>query len=287
MKFKNRFNLFEDLSVSNVVGKMTNNLTRQLINKVDSQKYYIAKDKNVLIKKGIINFDCKEYLHYLDNLQVIYCIYYLKNEEEYNLYDKSGNLNCSADYENGNVKLSLAYVEGQPKDFKISIRHELKHIYQYDCGAKKNVNFYETVVDRYKNGEQWEKIVAWALYLSFKTEQDAFISQYYEYLKSNNISKKHIQKDKNNPYYVFDNAFDNVENLNIREENLKENFGINLNQLYHILNSADERLYKKMTNVWTKYINENKIKKPNVSEMTFVMECYHLGIHEETDDLIW
>lgn len=287
MAYKNRFIIFENLSVSEIVGKMTKDLTKQLISKVDKQKYYIAKGKNVLFKKGIMNFNCREYLQHLNNLQVIYCVYYLKNEAEYELYDRAGMLNCSADYENGNIKLSLAYVQEQPKDFKISIRHELKHIYQYDCGAKKNINFYETVVDRYKNGEQWEKIVAWALYLSFKTEQDAFISQYYEFLKNNNISKVKLQKNDNNPYYRFDKAFDNVDNIDIDEESLKQRFGINLTQLYSILNAADERLYKKMTNVWTKYVNEKKIKLPNTEEMNFLMECYHRGIHEETDDLIW
>ena len=71
------------------------------------------------------------------------------------------------------------------------------------------------------------------------------------------------------------------------EESLKQRFGINLTQLYSILNAADERLYKKMTNVWTKYVNEKKIKHPNTEEMNFLMECYHRGIHEETDDLLW
>ena len=287
MIYKNRFTIFESLSISEIVGKMTNDLARQLINKVDSQKHFIAKDKNVLIKKGILNFDCRQYLKHLGNLQVIYCIYFLKNDSEYEFYDKNGYLNCSSDYENSNIKLSLAYVNEQPKEFTQPIRHELKHIYQYDCGAKKNVNFYETVVDRYRNGEQWEKIVAWALYLSFKTEQDAFISQFYEYLKNNNITKDKIPKDNNNPYYRFDKAFSNVEYLTIDEEMLKKSFGISISQLYSILNSADERLFKKMTNVWVKYISENKIRKPNVSEMNFIMECYHRGIHEEADDLIW
>ncbi len=287
MTYKNRFTIFENLSVSEIVSKMTKDLTKQLISKVDKQEYYIAKGKNVLVKRGVMNFNCREYLQHLNNLQVIYCVYYLKNEAEYELYDRMGMLNCSADYENGNIKLSLAYVQEQPKDFKISIRHELKHIYQYDCGAKKNDNFYETVLDRYNNGEQWEKIVAWALYLSFKTEQDAFISQYYEFLKSNNISKTKLQKDDNNPYYRFDKAFDNVDNIDIDEESLKQRFGLNLTQLYSILNAADERLHKKMTNVWAKYVNEKKIKHPNAEEMNFLMECYHRGIHEETDDLIW
>lgn len=288
MKCQNRFTIFENLSVSETVGRMTKELTKQLISKVDKQKYYISKDKNVLVKKGIMNFDCREYLQHLSNLQVIYCVYYLKNDVEYEFYDRNGMLNCSADYENGNVKLSLAYVQEQPKDFKVSIRHELKHIYQYDCGAKKNVNFYKTVVDRYNNGEQWEKIVAWALYLSFKTEQDAFISQYYEYLKNNHISKNNLQKyDNNNPYYRFNQAFENVDNIDIEEESLRQSFGINLTQLYSILNSADERLYKKMTNVLAKYVDEKKIKQPNAAEMNFLMECYHRGIHEETYDLIW
>ena len=287
MKYKDRFTIFESLSVSETVGKMTKDLTKQLISKIDKQKYFISKDKNVIVKKGLINFDCREYLQHLNTLQVIYNIYYLNSEEEYNLYDRYGMLNCSADYENGNIKLSLAYVQEQPKDFKISIRHELKHIYQYDCGAKKNVNFYETVIDRYNNGELWEKIVAWALYLSFKTEQDAFISQYYEFLKNNKISKDKIPKNDNNPYYRFDRAFDNVDRIDIDEKKLKQSFGINLTQLYSILNAADERLYKKMTNVWVKYINENNIKKPNIIQMNFLMECYHRGIHDKTDDLLW
>ena len=79
MTYKNRFTIFENLSVSEIVGKMTKDLTKQLISKVDKQKYYIAKNKNVLVKKGIINFDCREYLQHLNNLQVIYCVYYLKN----------------------------------------------------------------------------------------------------------------------------------------------------------------------------------------------------------------
>ena len=131
MTYKNRFTIFENLSVSEIVSKMTKDLTKQLISKVDKQEYYIAKGKNVLVKRGAMNFNCREYLQHLNNLQVIYCVYYLKNEAEYELYDRTGMLNCSADYENGNIKLSLAYVQEQPKDFKISIRHELKHIYQY------------------------------------------------------------------------------------------------------------------------------------------------------------
>lgn len=286
MKYKERFIISESLSVSEVVDKMTKDLTTQLINKIDKQKYYIAKSKNAIIKKGIMNFDCSEYLTHLDNLQVIYCVYYLKSDSEYSVYVDNGWLNCSADYERGNIKLALACVDGQPKDFKVSIAHEVKHIYQYDCGAKKNENFYDTVKDKYQNGELWEKIIAWALYLSFKTEQDAFLSQYYAYLKTYNVSKDKLKKDQNNPYYQFDIAFDAVDNLNINDEKLKESFGININQLYSILNAADERLYKKMSNVWTRYINENSIKKPYATQMNFLIECYNRNIHEKENDLI-
>lgn len=286
MKFKDRFIINEELSVSETVSQMTNELMQQLIFNIKKQKFYIAKDKNVLLKKGVFNFDCHNHLKHLNNLEVIYCIYYLNNESEYQVYENLGLLNCAADYENKNIKLSLAFVNNKPKDFTIPIRHELKHIYQYDCGAKKNVNFYDKVIERYQNGGMWEKVVAWALYLSFKTEQDAFLSQYYEYLKSNDIPKNNLKlNDINNPYTQFDKAFDNVEKLDINNEELKRNFGINMNQLYSILNSADSRLYKKMVNVWTKYINEHNVK-PNFIKMNFLLECYENGIHETTDDLI-
>lgn len=106
-----------------------------------------------------------------------------------------------------------------------------------------------------------ENIVAWALYMSFKTEQDAFLSQYYEYLKTHKPHNIDVENDKNNPYNQFDKAFCSVGYLNFSNEQIKKSFGITRNQLYHILNSADERLFKKMCHVVQKFTDDEKKKK--------------------------
>lgn len=287
---KERFKINEELSVSQVVDDMTDDLVSQLNLQLKDSGLFISKDKSVLFKKGTVNFKCERYFKNIKVLDVIYAVYYLKSKEEWNFYNQNGFLACSADYENQNIKVNLAYVNNKPSDdFSSSIRHELKHIYEYDCGMKKNVSFYNKVYDRYKNGDKWEQTIAWALYLSFKTEQDAFLSQYYEYLKTHNPYNVKIINDYNNPYYQFDVAFDRVDRLNFTEEQLRQSFGLTINQLYHILESADERLFKKMTHVYQKFINDEKEKNKIIEmrRMNFLFECYDKGICTEESDIIW
>lgn len=285
---KDRFKINEELSVSDTVGKMTDDLFQQITEKIKTDKKYIDKTKNFLISKGILDFNIEKYLKNISFLKVYYVVYYLDSEEEYKVYDKHNLFNCSADYENKNIKINVGYIANSPsKETKQNIRHELKHIYEYDCGMQKNVSFYDVVVDRYNNGELWEKIVAWALYMSFKTEQDAFLSQYYEYLKTHKPHNIEVENDKNNPYNQFDKAFCSVDYLNFSDEQIKKSFGITRNQLYHILNSADERLFKKMCHVVQKFSDDEK-KKNNIVEaqrMNFLLECYAKGITEQENDI--
>lgn len=280
-----RFKINEDLSVSTVVTDMCKDLTYQLINKVNKGKKVIAADKSFLITKGFINFDCSKYLKNIQWLNVVYIVYYFETEEECEYNVKHGLLNCSADYQNKNIKLKLGYVNDKPsREFSSSIAHELKHIYEYDCGMTKNENFYNRVLSKLNSGEKWEKTIAWALYLSFKTEQDAFLSQFYEYLKTNRQYEHDPLKDKKSPYCQYDEAFDNVDKINFTEEQVKKSFGLTINQLYHILESADERLYKKISHVWQKYNNEVDYNSVRPSYAHFMFECFERGIKDFDND---
>lgn len=281
-----RFKINEDLSVSNIVGDMCKELTYQLISKINKSKKYIYAEKSFLISKGFINFDCRKYLKNLQWLNVIYVVYYFDTEKEYEYNERHGLLNSSADYQNKNIKLKLAYINDKPaRDFSSCISHELKHIYEYDCGMTKNKNFYQRVLNKLGSGEEWEKIVAWALYLSFKTEQDAFLSQFYEYLKTNRQYVYDPLRDKKSPYHQYDEAFNNVDKLNFTEEQVKDSFGLTINQLYHILDSADDRLYKKISHVWQKYNNEINYGSVRPSYAEFMFECFNKGIKEfDVDD---
>lgn len=151
---------------------------------------------------------------------------------------------------------------------------------------QKNVNFYERVVDRCKNGSDWEKIVGWALYLSFKTEQDAFLEQYYEYLQTYRHYTVDPMEDPQNPYCKFDDAFNAVDNTPLNNKKLKESFGITLHQLYHILNSAEERLFKKMSHIYQKWRNDISMADGSINPTTttFMIEWIMRGISDVESD---
>lgn len=283
-----RFKINEELSVSNTVTEMCKELSYQLINKLQNSKKKIVQNKSYLMYKGQMAFDCSNYLKTIKFLSVFYVVYLFDDENECRFAEKSGQMNCSADYKNKNIKLALGYINGKPsRNFFASITHELKHIFEYDRGMQKNTAFYERVVDMYENGSRWEKIIARALYMSFKTEQDAFLSQFYAYLSSGGFYENNPMKDKENPYYQFDMAFDAVDKLNFSEEKLKQSFGLTINQLYHILESADERLFKKMSHVWQKYNYDITRNSINLKQGEFMVECFDKGIEEVESDIIW
>lgn len=132
---KNRFKITEELSISPIVDSMTDNLFIQITDKIKNSPKYFSKNNSFVISKGFFRFDCKNYLEHLSKLKVYYVVYYFKSLEEYKISDKYGLLNCSSDYGNGNIKLNLGYIDNKlSDDFKASIRHELKHIFEYDRG---------------------------------------------------------------------------------------------------------------------------------------------------------
>lgn len=278
-----RFKINEELSISRIVTDMCNEVSAQLINKLMGEHAKIVQDKALLMYKGVMNYDCSKYLKTISNLNVIYVVYLLDNEQQFQAHAQSGLFDSSADYQNKNIKVNLAYINGKPcREFKSIIRHELKHIYEYDCGMQKNENFYNRVIDKCKHGEQWEKRVAWALYLSFKTEQDAFLEQYYEYLQTYRHYTIDPMEDPQNPYCKFDDAFNIVDYTSLNNIKMKESFGINIRQLYHILNSAEERLFKKMSHIYQKWRNDVLLKDGslNPTVMTFMLECHRRGIED-------
>lgn len=58
----------------------------------------------------------------------------------------------------------------------------------------KNENLYDRVikVNNDKDYSDADKIIAYAIYLTFKTEQDSFVNQYYAYLKQNKVCDGNI-----------------------------------------------------------------------------------------------
>lgn len=290
--------LNENLNVSDTVSKLTKDVSGMLQERIKNQKVFASKNGPWVLSKGLIKFDVSEYLKGIEMLKIRYTVYHFKNYDEFESFSYwHSNLFVNfADYKQKKLNLTLVYINGAPyTDFDSSIQHELNHIFQCDNGQTKNEDFYKKVTDLARNGNQDEQMIGYALYLAFNTEISSFASQYYAWLKQNNVDKassgtKYHSYDSSNPYHNFDKVFSYVEKLDIDEENLKKKLGISVNTLYSILNNAEKKYMKKMSHAWYKYMTEKKnidgyIQHINGNKrLIFLMECYDKGIVEEIDE---
>lgn len=265
----NRFIVKEELSVSDTVVKITNEIYTQLLNKLSIGKSFISKERNVIIKKGIFDYQTAGKLKNTSFIKVKYVVYYFNDEQEHQAYMKYGyfRMNSSADYENKVINLYLSMVDNKPTiDFKSDIQHEVNHIFQYDNGQQKDEDFYKKIIDLNKSKVKMDRIIARALYYAFPTEQDSFVSQYYAYLKRNNIPIKqaiNYRYDKNCPYYDFDILFDNIDDISgeITDEYTQDKLGISSKRLFNILNNADDRFTNKLGKVIMRYVQEKELNE--------------------------
>lgn len=278
----------ESLGISDDVLRLTNEIYREILSRCEHGTKYIVKNGGGTCYKGLFNIEVGKYFQNLKILKVVYLIYDLKSEDVYDFISQQDKIGCYCDYNERLLSLKLAFVKGEPYDnFKGNIGHEINHLLQIDKGQKKNENLYEIVKEKFVNGEIWEKYVAYALYLSFQTEQSSFINQFYQFLVAKNVPKNEMPDNGENPYYNFQRAFDRVESLDLTDEKMMKSFGLTKNKLYNILLSAEERIYRKTVNTWSKYVYETEIKKRNgVKRLNFLLECYSNGITEEVFDYI-
>ena len=297
----NRFIVKEELSVSDTVVKITNEIYTQLLNKLSIGKSFISRERNVIIKKGIFDYQTAGKLKNTSFIKVKYVVYYFNDEQEHQAYMKYGyfRMNSSADYENRVINLYLSMVDNKPTiDFKSDIQHEVNHIFQYDNGQQKDEDFYKKIIDLNKSKVKMDRIIARALYYTFPTEQDSFVSQYYAYLKRNNIPIKqaiNYRYDKNCPYYDFDTLFDNIDDISgeITDEYTQDKLGISSKKLFNILNNADDRFTNKLGKVIMRYVQEKELNEDFEhseihlkidARLSFVLECYKKGINEEESE---
>lgn len=299
-----RFKINEELSVSADVVQLTNIVSKFIQNKLKTSQRGYSKHKNVIVYKGLSNINTEGLLKTIDYLKVKYTVYFFKNQDDLRYYllyasEPDGTMYSYADYEKKMINLVLYYIKEQPSpDFDSIIQHELNHIYQYDNGQTKNEDFYNKIVDLQKNGNEVEKKIALALYYIFNTEIASFASQYYAYLKQNNIpkttkGKDYYSLDVNNPYYRLNKVFEDVYDLEdeINETDLINKLGITKEKLWNILNNGEKKFYRKMANAWTKYMTESSKKGKYIQHifidprMEFLWECRDKGITEEFDEL--
>lgn len=279
---------------------MTNEIKDILLRKLQYSPKYMSKESNCLIKKGSFSYKPKDIMN-LEQFIVTYVAYYFDNEDEFKTFYKlfGKRLISESDYERKTIRYRFAIINDKiPKEFDGMIQHELSHFFQNYNGQAKNETLYNKLKDIISSTtNEFDKYIAYALYLSFNTEIDAFANQYYAYLKQNNIGGgeaiSSFPNGEGSPYNVFDKYYNDVVSIEeyLNDEHIKKVFGLSIEQIFNRLENADKRYKNKMMKIISLYNKEvtdkhiNEIKDLNMSlafgvRLNFELDCYQRGIHE-------
>lgn len=223
-------------------------------------------------------------------------MYCFEDKEDYSHHKFYLNTNCSANFEKAKLDLRLVTINGEPnEEFNSSIQHEVNHLYQYANGASKNKKLYDKIVTvaNDKKSSIADRRIAFALYLTFTTEQDSFTNQYFAYLQQNKVPFNKIfdyfPEDDGNPYNQFLDLYDELDQMRLDDEHLINLFGINKRQLFLRLNNADKRIRNKLMKAamrYEKYLKNEEQKHSSeilwchdIRNLNFLTECIRKGIH--------
>lgn len=301
---KKRKILLEELSVSDSVKQITNEIYTQLLQKLKSIPSKISDRNNCVIKKGSFQYyTIKGKKDSIPDFKVNFVVYYLEDEQEYSYLIKHKIINSGGytEAEKKCIGVFLSMIGNEPSnDFKSTIMHEVNHIYQISNGQTKNKSLYDEVVKRVNSSNEEDRNIAMLLYFSFQTEQDSFISQYYTYLDANDISSKKAEnfiEDDECPYCQFLDYYDYFEDIyqDIDEFKLKRYYGLTKDKLARIINNTEKHFGTKIRKAIYRYIKEKKLRedvKHNYTsvghpiQIKFLFECYKKGISDFEDDFI-
>ena len=286
--------IYEEMSISSNVVDVSNRIKNMCLDNLMKAPLKSSNDFNRFFKRIEFDEPVNGLIPNVSYLHIKLMCYIFKTVDEYNANKITLDTNCLSDYDELTIVLKLVLINGKPnEDFVSSIQHEVNHIFQYANGATKNENLYEKVVKvcSNQNATYNEKVLAYLLYLTFNTEQDSFVGQYYAYLKQNNVSwddvYDYFPDDNGNPYSSFLDYYYEVSQMNISDDEIKKLFGITKKQYMLRIYSADKIMRNKMMKAAAKYrrdmTNEQFFLK-DANRMSFILESLKNGIYVGSDE---
>lgn len=287
--FRSYLKLNEEMSISSNVVDATDMVMKSCLDNLEKLPLKSSNDFNRYFKEGEFDVNVNGLIPNMPIIHIKLFCYIFRNNEEYISHNKTINTNCLADYDTQTIELRLVLINGKPNnEFQSSIQHEVNHIFQYANGASKNETLYDKIVKVSSNpkANYKEKMLAYILYLTFKTEQDSFANQYYAYLKQNNIQwdavYDYFPDDDGNPYSNFLDAYDVISKMNINDEEISNLFGISKKQFLLLISKADKRMRNKMMKAAAKYrkdITNEMYNLKDTKRISFIVESMSKGIY--------
>lgn len=270
--------ILEAKSISDAVVKLTDIVSKGIINDASKQKMQRSEATHADFVENKFQIKIGGFLRNGDILTVHYIMYCLETEREYQLLlpNLGENANSEADSETNSIKIVSAFIgNGVLKDFNETISHELEHLYQYGKGMKKREGLYDRAVNLSKKEDDSSKCVGLCCYYSFKHEQDAFVHQFYTFLKNSNERKSlNYYLSKYQPYQMMNKVYEFVIEYQDKPNVMKaiNELGFSrkkfINLIYYRINRFDAKLY----NAYCRYIAETEpITENSIDRMVSMM----------------
>lgn len=184
--------LNEYKNISDISADLSNEIYRAILDNASDHSATKLKKSDItgaLYVENSFNINVNRYFKGLSELNVCYTLYYCRDAKAYNslMYTIGSDANSYGDYDDKSIKIVSGFIDGEiSTDFLQTIYHEVNHLYEYDNGRKKKIDLYSEAVKLAMDNDIDVMMTARALYYSFRHERDAFVHQFYGFLKQTN-----------------------------------------------------------------------------------------------------
>lgn len=259
--------LNEYKNISDNVYQFSVNLYHKILNDADIRQMQKSRVNGFLFVQNTLllnNTNVKWIFNNIDSLKVNYILYVSETTKEYNyiMQNIDADANSESDYDNKSITIVSGYIDDYiAPDFLSNICHEVNHLYEYDNGREKRVDLYDKVREliAMKNNDAY--IVGNAFYYSFQHEIDAFVHQFYGFLKQE--KPNHLDFEQLLNYSEYMNALSAYKFVyNKRNDKKVMNWinylGYNRKSYFKRLKYGLKKLFTKIKNAYLRYKLENR-----------------------------
>ena len=221
-------------------------------------------------------------------------MYYTDDVRNYNFVMRSigGKANSQSDYETKSMRIVSGFIDGDASpDFLATICHEANHLFEYDNGREKRIGLYERVVSLIQSEDDAAQAVGQAIYYTFPHEIDAFVHQFYGFLKQEDPSHLTFEQLlQHSAYYNLKRLYDYIiaKNDNTSIGGYINYLGYRKRDFIKRLKFGMKRLLSKLKNAYLRYLHDST--PINEGRIHWLMERdyhRHLCCEQYNEEIKW
>lgn len=288
--------ILEAKSISDSIVTLANAVCDEITSHAKNNSHIKSYQNGVYFVEDTFQMKIENFLKGGDILTVQYIMYFGNSKEWYEgfLGKLQNQGNSEADVETNSIRIVSAFINNAPsEDLYETVYHELTHLYQYGIGMERRNDLYNKSINLAKLGERDINAcyVGYCSYYSFKHEQDAFVHQFYAYLKRNK---------KRGDFETIANGFSQYYNINYsynivlkywkNPDMIKamKYLGYEPKSFIQLIKYRKKRFNTKMHNAYDRYMNETfQVTENNIDFYVNMMHRYIFESYEDALKINW